>query len=301
VALALNDITDAVDAALSGSRRELAKLLTSIENGAEPEFEKEAWTLGVTGPPGVGKSTLIGRLIETWVARGERVAVLAVDPSSPLSGGSLLADRIRMPQADSGDSVFVRSLASGKFPGGLIPQIGIMCKALSACGWTRVIIETVGSGQSEIRVVAFAERILLVDGPDRGDIIQAEKAGILEIADSIAINKSDLPGSENAAKAVQSSLDFGKGDSREVHLVSAMNNHGIEDLITEIEELEPNSRRANLRNRERLAVSWESLIFSNSEIESVLKKMGDGSLTVNDAIRHMVSSIDLGGTGDGRN
>jgi LAO/AO transport system kinase len=299
VALALSDITDAVDAALSGNRRELAKLLTSIENGAEPEFETEAWTLGVTGPPGVGKSTLIGRLIETWVARGERVAVLAVDPSSPLSGGSLLADRIRMPQADSWDSVFVRSLASGKFPGGLIPQIGTMCQALSACGWTRVIIETVGAGQSEIRVVAFAERILLVDGPDRGDIIQAEKAGILEIADSIAINKSDLPGSENAAKAVRSSLDLSEEDRREVHLVSALNNHGIEALISDIEALEPNSRRANLRNRERLAVSWESLIFSNSEIESVLKKMGNGSITVSDAIRHMGSSIDFGGTGDG--
>ena len=151
-----------ISLAKQGNRRELAKLLTLIESGERLPIEEsnESWVLGVTGPPGVGKSTLIGVMIEEWVGSGEKVAVLAIAPSSPKSGGALLGDRMRMTSADNGESVFIRSLATRNHPGGLMPFLDSMINLLSYCGWTKIIIETVGSGQSEIRIVAFANRIM---------------------------------------------------------------------------------------------------------------------------------------------
>ena len=205
--------------ALQGSRRDLSRLLSLIESGHEITIpSQKSWTLGVTGPPGVGKSSLIGNFVNYWSSRGDKVAVLAVDPSSPKSGGALLGDRMRMTSADSGDSVFVRSLATRNHPGGLSAYISIMIDCLAACGWDRIVIETVGSGQSDYRIAAFADRILLVDGPDRGDIVQAEKAGIIELADIIAVNKSDMEGSEQAAEAIRSSLSMDDEGYRELYL-----------------------------------------------------------------------------------
>ena len=282
--------------ARSGNRRSLAKLLTAIESGQVPVIQQQrGWTLGVTGPPGVGKSTLIGRMIEYWVARGETVAVLAVDPTSPMTGGAILADRLRMGATDSTDSIFVRSLATRNHPGGLMPCLGKMTRALSACGWTRVIIETVGSGQSEIRVVAFADRVLLIDGPDRGDIVQAEKAGILELADIIAINKADLPNAQSAADAVRKALDMGEGPDAQVHLVSAIEGTGISELISDLESCEPEPSRNMLRNRERLIASWDAALLSHPQIISYLEKIGDGSITVNEAIKDIGCSLKADG------
>lgn len=282
--------------ARSGNRRSLAKLLTAIESGQAPVIQQQrGWTLGVTGPPGVGKSTLIGRMIEYWVARGETVAVLAVDPTSPMTGGAILADRLRMGATDSTDSIFVRSLATRNHPGGLMPCLGKMTRALSACGWTRVIIETVGSGQSEIRVVAFADRVLLIDGPDRGDIVQAEKAGILELADIIVINKADLPNAQSAADAVRKALDMGEGPDAQVHLVSAIEGTGISELISDLESCEPEPSRNMLRNRERLIASWDAALLSHPQIISYLEKIGDGSITVNEAIKDIGCSLKADG------
>ena len=149
--------------AINGDRRSLGKILTKIESGFEPNISiQKTWTLGVTGPPGAGKSTLIGALISRWIKKGEKIAVLAVDPSSPKSGGALLADRIRMQGSEKSDSIFIRSIASRNHPGGLSLFIGHMINVLSASGWSKIIIETVGSGQSQTRIVAFADRILSV-------------------------------------------------------------------------------------------------------------------------------------------
>ena len=284
--LELSNIDELLDLAKSGDRRSLSRLLTEIEHSQDPPkiYSESAWTLGVTGPPGSGKSTLIGKLAKHWSDMGESVAVLALDPTSPISGGSFLADRIRMEGSDIGEKVFVRSIASGNSPGGISPRIWPMCHALSLCGWSRIVVETVGTGQSEFRIAALADRLLLVDGPDRGDIIQAEKAGILELADIIAVNKSDLPGSSLAAQSIRSSLDLTDGDSREVLLVSALEGSGIEKLASTIDSCEPNSGRNEVIMREMLISEWDSVLLSHPEIDEVIRKLCDSSITIGDAI-----------------
>ena len=284
--LELSNIDELLDLAKSGDRRSLSRLLTEIEQSQDPPklHSESIWTLGVTGPPGSGKSTLIGKLAKHWSDLGESVAVLALDPTSPISGGSFLADRIRMEGSDIGEKVFVRSIASGNSPGGISPRIWPMCHALSLCGWSRIVVETVGTGQSEFRIAALADRLLLVDGPDRGDIIQAEKAGILELADIIAVNKSDLPGSSLAAQSIRTSLDLTDGDSREVLLVSALEGSGIEKLASTIDSCEPNSGRNEVIMREMLISEWDSVLLSHPEIDEVIRKLCDSSITIGDAI-----------------
>jgi LAO/AO transport system kinase len=260
-----------------------------------PKFHSESiWTLGVTGPPGSGKSTLIGRLAKQWVDMGESVAILALDPTSPISGGSFLADRIRMEASDLGDKVFVRSIASGNTPGGISPRIWPMCHALSLCGWSRIVVETVGTGQSEFRIAALADRLLLVDGPDRGDIIQAEKAGILELADVIAVNKSDLPGASLSAQSIRTSLNLSDDDSREVILVSALEGEGIEKLISAIESCETQSGRNEMIMREVLISEWDSMLVSHPEIDDIITKLCDSSITIDEAIKLLRTSIPNG-------
>ena len=293
----MSKIDELLDLAKSGDRRSLSRLLTEIEQSQDPPklHSESIWTLGVTGPPGSGKSTLIGKLVMHWSNLGERVAVLALDPSSPISGGSFLADRIRMEGGDIGENVFVRSIASGNSPGGISPRIWPMCHALSLCGWSRIVIETVGTGQSEFRIAALADRLLLVDGPDRGDIIQAEKAGILELADIIAVNKSDLPGSSLAAQSIRTSLDLTDGDTREVLLVSALEGSGIEKLASAIDSCEPNSGRNEVIMREMLISEWDSILLSHPEIDEVIRKLCDSSITIGDAINSLRKTSLKGG------
>ena len=293
----LSKIDELLDLAKSGDRRSLSRLITEIEQSQDPPklHSESIWTLGVTGPPGSGKSTLIGKLVMHWSNLGERVAVLALDPSSPISGGSFLADRIRMEGGDIGENVFVRSIASGNSPGGISPRIWPMCHALSLCGWSRIVIETVGTGQSEFRIAALADRLLLVDGPDRGDIIQAEKAGILELADIIAVNKSDLPGSSLAAQSIRTSLDLTDGETREVLLVSALEGSGIEKLASAIDSCEPNSGRNEVIMREMLISEWDSILLSHPEIDEVIRKLCDSSITIGDAINSLRKSSLKGG------
>ena len=276
-----------ISLAKQGNRRELARLLTMIESGERLSIEEsnESWVLGVTGPPGVGKSTLIGVMIEEWVRRGEKGAVLAIDPSSPKSGGALLGDRMRMSSADTGESVFIRSLATRNHPGGLMPFLDSMINLLCYCGWTKIIIETVGSGQSEIRIVAFANRIMLVDGPDRGDIIQAEKAGIIELADVIVINKSDLPNSDNAANSIKKSLEYSnKGNDTIVMQTSSINSNGISELIEKLDNLDINKDRNILRIKEKLLSAWDYKLLSNPSLSDILLDLESGAMNLDEAL-----------------
>ena len=273
--------------AKQGNRRELARLLTQIESGERLPLDEldESWVLGVTGPPGVGKSTLIGVMIEEWVNRGERVAVLAIDPSSPKSGGALLGDRRRMSSADNGESVFIRSIATRNHPGGLMPFLDSMINLLSYCGWTKIVIETVGSGQSEIRIIAFANRIMLVDGPDRGDIIQAEKAGIIELADIIVVNKSDLPNADSAAISIKKSLDLSdKNNDTIVMQTSSIQQKGISDLIEKLDHMAINKERNILRIKERLLSRWDYKLLSNSSLGDILLDLESGAINLDEAI-----------------
>ncbi|GIS51245.1 MAG: LAO/AO transport system ATPase [Methanobacteriota archaeon] len=295
--IGMTDISDLLESAKLGDRRSLSMLISAIsESGDSPSINTATgWILGVTGPPGSGKSTLIGQMVRKWASSGERVAVLALDPTSPLSGGSLLADRIRMEGDDLRENVFVRSIPSGKTPGAISPILWPICGVLTECGWTRIIVETVGTGQSEFRIAALVDRLLLVDGPDRGDIIQAEKAGILELADVIAVNKSDLPGASSAAQHIRSSLSLASDDNREVVLVSAKEGHGIQELVEIIEKCEPQNTRGKMMMMERLISEWDAALVSHPEIDNIISELCDGSITVRQAIEILVSSMRDGG------
>ena len=244
--------------AKSGDRRSLARLLTKVEQGepVEAETKQSPWILGVTGAPGVGKSTMIDRLASKWSQHGWKVAILAVDPSSPISGGALLGDRARMAYTNSED-VYFRSISSKGHQGGISTGLGHMAALLTECGWDRIIIETVGVGQGEYAVISVADRILLVDGPDRGDTLQAEKAGILELADVVACNKSDLPGSAQAVQSLEEGLSL-SSDPPDVVSVSSLTGDGIEALIEVIEALKPNNKKNKLKSR----IILDSIIMS---------------------------------------
>ncbi len=266
------------------NRRELARSLSSAESIDCPKRTMEPWrVLGVTGAPGVGKSCLVDRIVSQWLDRGERVAILAIDPSSPVSGGALLGDRMRMSSVDGGDDVFFRSIATRNLPGGIPVRLDRMVDLLVHEGWTRIIIETVGSGQSEIRIVAVADRLLLVEGPARGDVIQAEKAGVLELADLIAVNKSDLQGAEKVADEIRLSLNFSDNEPAPVILCSAENGDGIGQLLDTIDSLPSARGPAIARSRERLLAHHQEFLLSHPDFSDVLKGFSEGRLNIEEA------------------
>ena len=236
------------DAASEGDRRALAKLLTIAEEGGPLHAydRKSSWILGITGPPGAGKSTLIDRLASSWSEKGETIAILAVDPSSPVSGGALLGDRARMVFSDP-SKIYFRSVSSRGSSGGISNGVRRMVEVLQSLGWDRILIETVGAGQGEFAIASVADRVMLVEGPDRGDILQAEKAGILEIADIIACNKSDLPGSQESVNSIKEGLSLSEG-APEVISVSALKGSGLNDLMESLDQITPNPDRLLMRS-----------------------------------------------------
>ncbi len=203
---------------LNGDRLSLARLLTQVENDS-PESRAalielfphtgKAHLIGVTGAPGTGKSSLVNQLaLHFRKIQNKRVAIIAVDPSSPFTGGAVLGDRVRMRDLSGDTGVFIRSMATRGSLGGLAQSTANMSQVFDAAGFDIVIIETVGAGQSEVDVARLAHTTLVVEAPGLGDDIQAIKAGILEVADILVINKSDRPGVENTEKALKSMLDL---------------------------------------------------------------------------------------------
>jgi LAO/AO transport system kinase len=207
-------------ASRAGDRSATARLISLIERGGDGArqvarltfpYGADAYTVGITGAPGAGKSTLSDRLIGEHRRRGDTIGVLAVDPSSPFSGGALLGDRVRMQDHTLDDGVFIRSMASRGHLGGLALATPDAIAVLAAAGIATVLVETVGVGQVEIEVAGATDTTVVVVNPGWGDAIQANKAGLLEVADVFAVNKADRPGAEETARDLDHMLDLGLG------------------------------------------------------------------------------------------
>ena len=237
----LNAKTTAFERLLAGKVAALARAITVLEAGGERsdalatrlrEHVGAARVIGFTGPPGVGKSTLINAFVAALRLRGERVAILAVDPSSPVSGGAVLGDRTRMGQHSADRGVFIRSVAARGHLGGLALSIPAILDAVDAAGWPTIILETVGTGQSETEIVEFADVKVVVNAPGLGDDVQALKAGILEIADVLVVNKSDLPLADQTVRQLRVMLELRSADHRDVPIVTttAIKHEGLDDL-----------------------------------------------------------------------
>jgi LAO/AO transport system kinase len=234
------------DRALSGDRRALSRALSSIEDRVPGSLDAVAalrprratapgvpHVIGLTGPPGAGKSTFANRLVADARGRGLQVAVLAVDPSSPFTGGAILGDRIRLEEHASDPMVFVRSVASRGHLGGLSRATGQMVDLLDCFGVDLVLVETVGVGQSELGVMEVADTVIVVLTPESGDTVQTMKAGLLEIADIFVVNKRDRPGAEHLRRELEAAveLDSGEGWRPPVFTTAATLGEGM-DAVT---------------------------------------------------------------------
>src|SRR5262245_16088430 len=238
---------DLIQRTLAGERVPLARALSWVEN-EHPRAAAlldvcfgrtgRAHRLGITGPPGAGKSTLVTKLALEYRARGETVAVVAVDPTSPFSGGALLGDRVRMNELSGDDGIFIRAMATRGSMGGLAVHTAQACDVLDAAGFGRILIETVGVGQSELEVAQTADTTAVVLVPESGDAVQAMKAGLMEIADLFVINKADREGADRAAQAIRSALHRRTRTSEwhiPVLLTAASIGRGVPELVEKFE------------------------------------------------------------------
>ncbi len=207
-------------ASVNITRRELARLITGIENGDATALQKmkalhaqagnASAVVGITGAPGTGKSTLVGALAKEARARQRSVAILSIDPSSPFSGGAILGDRIRMRELAGDAGVFIRSMANRGAKGGLANAAADVVTVLEAAGFDLILLETVGAGQAEVDVARVADTVVVVEAPGLGDDVQAIKAGILEIADILVVNKADREGADATVAALKAALELGE-------------------------------------------------------------------------------------------
>ncbi len=257
----------------AGKPRAVARAVSLVENEtAEGQdllrllYPKraEALILGITGAPGSGKSTLVDQLIERFRREGRSVGVVAVDPSSPFSGGAILGDRIRMMRHSLDSGVFIRSMATRGHLGGLSKTTGDVLAVFEAAGMTHILVETVGVGQDEVEVVKLADVVLVVLTPGQGDDIQAFKAGLMEIADIFVLNKADAPGADKLEQQLQALLELGAKDRARPPVVKtvAPEGRGIDELIEAVgnfrRSLEP-GRKEGRRKRLLSTVLWETI------------------------------------------
>ncbi len=229
-----------------GDRRAVAKAITLVENDGEgaagllrvvSQRLGHAFVIGVTGPPGTGKSSLVDRLTESYRKKGLRVGIVAIDPTSPLTGGALLGDRIRMVDHTMDEGVFSRSMASRGWAGGLSGAVADVIQLLDAAGMDVIMVETVGIGQSDTDVVRVAHAVIVVLMPGLGDDVQASKAGLMEVGDVYLVNKADLPGADDMVVDLLAMARDSKGRSPSVLKVSATKKEGIENVVGALERI----------------------------------------------------------------
>ncbi len=279
--------SDRVKRLLEGERRSLTRVITAVENGRDDGREAlrelfprsgNAQVIGVTGPTGSGKSTLVGALTRELRERGKTVGIVAVDPTSPFSHGAILGDRIRMQDLTADPGVFIRSMATRGALGGLSAATTDVVTVLDAAGWDVVIVETVGAGQDEVEIADTAHTTIVVNIPGAGDDMQAIKAGILEIADVLVVNKADLPQAESVFKQLHIYTDLQRQSGWDVPIIKtiAHKGEGAAELADAIEKhrqyLAESGRLEDMRrqraHRQLLTVTQAALL------ESVLAQEG---------------------------
>jgi len=290
-----------LDKARAGDIRSVARLISLVEDESPrvrsvikdllPETGG-ARIIGLTGAPGVGKSTVTGALLSALRAAGRRVAVLAVDPTSPFTGGALLGDRIRMQEHATDDQVFIRSMASRGHLGGLAASTPQAIRVLDAAGFELILIETVGVGQAEVAIASLADSLLVLLAPGMGDAIQAAKAGILEVADLFVVNKADKPDAQQVVRDLRNMIALAQHgqDDWKPPIVStvAVKGEGIEELVSRLDQhwswlnsAGELKRRRQARAREELAALAFAALrgrLAASRLDELARQVADGTL-----------------------
>jgi len=282
---------DLLARARGGDKRSIARLLSVVENDAPGAAEAmralypqtgRAQIVGITGPPGGGKSTLVNRLAGMYRERAPRVAIVAVDPSSPFTGGAILGDRIRMREQFLDHGVFIRSMASRGHAGGLARATARVVNVLDALGTDVVLVETVGVGQEEVDVIRVVDTVCLVTVPGLGDDIQAIKAGVLEIADVLVVNKADRPGADEAARDLAQMLSLAKDRPWKTPILrtSAQSGDGVPQLVEAIDRHRAWSRESgeNLDRRRAAARSEVEALLQEALLRELAGRVGESRL-----------------------